>query len=458
MNLFSRGFFKKAKEAPPKSINDGAISLSKSAFGMSQFDADIRWRTVSELIEQYRIVAQTAECDLAISDIIDEAIVYNSDYESITLDITRYDAPDKIKEAITEEFHNIIRLINFSDFGDEFFKRWYVDGRIFFYIKRTKQGDIESIEQIDSKFIQYVIDDDDEFYLFDDDEVKLKYEKEEIIYCNSGIFNEEGIALSYLHKAIKPLNVLTMLEDAATVYRITRAPEKLVFYIDVGNLPKAQAEQYIKSIMAQYQNKTVYDPVSGTVKNGKHMVSMLEDYWIPRRDSSNTEISTLEASSDESGLAELRYFRSKVYKALHIPVSRMEEEGNGGEYSFKREGEVDRDEIRFSKFINKIRKRFASVFYPLVEMQLISKKIINKEEWLKLKESMNFLFQDDSYFVEMKENAILTERIDMLNNMEDLVGDYYSKEYIRNKILKQSEELQKEIKQQNDEDDDIGIE
>ena len=457
MNLFSRGFFKKAVEAPPKSINDGAISLSKSAFGMSQFDADIRWRNISELVEQYRMVSQTAECDLAISDIIDEAIVYNSEYEAITIDITRYDVNDKIKEAITEEFKTIIKIINFSDYGDEYFKKWYVDGRIFFHVTYDKTKGIESIEQIDSKFIQYVIDDDSEYYLFDDDEIKLKYEPENIIYSNSGIFDSEGLALSYLHKAIKPLNVLNMLEDAATVYRITRAPEKLVFYIDVGNLPKAQAEQYIKGIMSQYQNKTVYDPSTGTVKNGKHMVSMLEDYWIPRRDSSNTEISTLEASNDESGLAELRYFRTKVYKALHVPVSRMEEGGGGGDFQFKREGDIERDEMRFSKFINKLRKRFSSIFYNILEIQLLNKNIISKEEWPKLKETINFVFQDDSYFVELKENAILKERIEMLNEMEDLIGEYYSKDYIKNKILKQSDELQKEIKQQNDDDSDIGI-
>jgi hypothetical protein len=458
MNLFSRGLFKKADKAPPKSINDGAISLSKSAFGLSQFDADIRWRNISELVEQYRMVSQTAECDLAISDIIDEAIVYNSEYEAITLDITRYDVNDKIKDAITEEFKNIIKIINFSDYGDEYFKKWYVDGRIFFHVEYNKNKGIETIEQIDSKFIQYVVEDDVEYYLFDDDEVKLKYEPENIIYSNSGIFDSEGLALSYLHKAIKPLNVLNMLEDAATVYRITRAPEKLVFYIDVGNLPKAQAEQYIKGIMTQYQNKTVYDPSTGTVKNGKHMVSMLEDYWIPRRDSSNTEISTLEASNDESGLAELRYFRTKVYKALHVPISRMEEDTGGGDYSFKREGDIERDEMRFSKFINKLRKRFSSIFYNILEIQLLNKNIITKEEWPKLKETISFVFQDDSYFVELKENSILKERIEMLNEMEDLIGEYYSKDYIRNKILKQSDELQKEIKQQNDDDSDIGIE
>mgnify|MGYP000208570864 CR=1 FL=1 len=295
---------------------DGAISLSKSSFGISQFSADIQWKTVEELVANYREVAQTAECDLAISDIIDEAIVFNSENESVSINLTRCDIPDKLKEVINSEFKGILKFMNFNLEADEIFKKWYVDGRLFFHLDRDNSG-IKKLNYVDSQFMNLIVDDDSSYYLYDDSDVKLVYDVKDIVYINSGVFDENGTALSYLHKAIKPLNVLNMLEDAATVYRITRAPEKLVFYIDVGNLPKAQAEQYLKGIMTQYQNKTVYDSKTGTVKNGKHMVSMLEDYWIPRRDSSNTEISTLEASGDESGLAELRYFRTKVYKALN---------------------------------------------------------------------------------------------------------------------------------------------
>jgi hypothetical protein len=444
---------------------DGSIAIDASDFNVSQFDINATWKNSAELIKQYRVIANTPEANTAIDDIINEAIVFDVNQDSVSINLDKLELPENIKDSITSEFFNIQKKFDFNYNGDEIFRKWYVDGRIFFHIivndSNLKKG-ITELRYIDSTKIQLikevirekdenqvdVVKEVKEYYLYTDDinghSTTLQIDPASIIYADSGIFDDNSNqALSYLHKAIKPLNMLNMLEDATTVYRITRAPEKRVFYIDVGDLPKTRAEQYMKSIMSKYKNKMVYDSNTGTINGAKHTVSMLEDFWIPRRSSSSTtEIDTLPTASGDYGLDELLYFRKNAYKALHVPSSRLED---GATYGFGRQSEIARDEIKFAKFINKLRKKFSLILFQALRVQLVLKGVINKNEWKGIKELINFEFMDDTFFVELKESEILKERLEVLSNMTDYVGSYYSHDYIRKKVLKQSEHDIEEI-------------
>jgi hypothetical protein len=478
MNLFEKVFGEKlAKRVGVKhSTNpsfaapeeNGAIAIDGSSFGVSHFDVGVKWKTSADLIKQYRNISKSPEAHIAIDDIVNEAIVFDNEEESVTINLSSLDANDAVKEKMTEEFFTILKRLNFNYDGDEIFRSWYIDGRKFYHIivdeGNLKKG-IKELREIDPTKIQLIkeikkekdtegnefVTDVIEYYLYSENigefTKQIRIDPDSVIYCDSGIFDEDtGQALSYLHKAIKPLNMLNMLEDATMVYRVTRAPEKRVFYIDTGELPKTRAEQYIKNIMAKYKNKMVYDSTTGTIQGNQHTVSMMEDYWIPRRGgTSSTEIDTLPGAASDTGIDELLYFRKNLYKSLHVPISRLESEST---YSFGRQSEINRDEVKFSKFIQKLRKKFSLIFFKALRTQLILKGVINKNEWATIKESINFDFNDDSFFVELKDNEILKERVEMLSDISEYVGKYYSHDYVRTKILRQNEEEMKEIDSQ----------
>jgi hypothetical protein len=480
MNLFEKVFGEKlAKRVGVKTNttpsfaapeDDGAIAIDGSSFGVSHFDVGVRWKTSADLIRQYRAISKSPEANIAIDDIVNEAVVFDNEESSVDINLNNLDVNDNVKEKIREEFFTILKRLNFNYDGDELFRSWYVDGRKFFHIivdeGNLKKG-IKELRVIDPTKIQLIKEIEreknadgveivtgvKEYYLYSENigefTKQIEIDPDSIIYCDSGIFDDEtGQALSYLHKSIKPLNMLNMLEDATMVFRVTRAPEKRVFYIDTGELPKTRAEQYIKNIMAKYKNKMVYDSNTGTIQGNQHTISMMEDYWIPRRGgTSSTEIDTLPGASSDTGIDELMYFRKNLYKSLHVPVSRLDSEST---YSFGKQSEINRDEVKFSKFIKKLRKKFSLIFFKALRTQLILKGVINKNEWPTFKESINFDFNDDSFFVELKENEILRERVEMLSDLSDYVGKYYSHEYIRTRVLRQNEdditEIDKQIK------------
>lgn len=453
---------------------DGAISVDASSFGQTLFDLDAKWKSTADLISQYRRVARTPEAEAAIDDIINEAIVFDVNQDAVNIVLDRLEQPDNVKDMIVDEFDNVLKRFDFNYSGDEHFRKWYIDGRIFFHVVvdegNLKKG-IKDLRMIDSRLIQFVkevekeqtaeghevIKNVEEYYLYSEDidgvTRTLKIAPEAIVYADSGLFEEDGTAVSYLHKAIKPINQLNMLEDAATVYRVTRSPERRVFYVDVGNLPKTRAEQYLKNIMNKYKNKMVYDSGSGTIKDQHNTMSMLEDFWLPRREGGKgTEIDTLPAGGAFDQLDDIIYFRKKVYKALHVPASRLEEDAT---YSFGRQSEITRDEIKFAKFVEKLRKKFSNVFYQALRTQLILKGVIKKNEWRTFREAIDFDFKDDSFFSELKEVEILKERLDLLDQVEDRAGKYFSHQFIRTHILQQSEEEIKELdKQMKDEKND----
>jgi len=449
--------------------NEGAINVDVSSFGSQLFDVDAKWKTTADLISQYRKISRTPEAEAAIDDIVNEAIVFDVNQDAVNIVLDRLDQPDNVKDIIVEEFENVLKRFDFNYSGDEHFRKWYVDGRIFFHVVvdegNLKKG-IKDLRLIDSRLIQFikevekeatpegheVIKGVEEYYLYSEDidgiTRTLKIAPEAIAYADSGLFEEDGTAVSYLHKAIKPINQLNMLEDAATVYRVTRSPERRVFYVDVGNLPKTRAEQYIKNIMNKYKNKMVYDSASGKIKDQHNTMSMLEDFWLPRREGGKgTEIETLPAGGAFDQLDDILYFRKKVYKALHVPASRLDDDAT---YSFGRQSEITRDEIKFSKFVEKLRKKFSNVFYQALRTQLILKGVIKKNEWRTIRESIDFDFKDDSFFSELKEVEILKERLELLDQVEDRAGKYFSHEYIRTHILQQSEEEIKELDKQMD--------
>jgi len=446
---------------------EGALSVDVSSFGTQIFDIEAKWKSTADLISQYRAIARTPEAEAAIDDIINEAIVFDINQDSVDIVLERLDQPDNVKEIITEEFDNVLKRLDFNYSGDEHFRKWYTDGRIFFQVVvdegNLKKG-IKDLRYIDSRLIQFIkevekettpegheiIKNIEEYYLYSEEidgiNRTMKIVPEAIVYADSGLFEEDGTAVSYLHKAIKPINQLNMLEDAATVYRVTRSPERRVFYVDVGNLPKTRAEQYLKNIMNKYKNKMVYDSDSGKIKGQHNVMSMLEDFWLPRREGGKgTEIETLPAGGSFDQIEDILYFRKKVYKALHVPASRLEDDAS---YGFGKQSEITRDEIKFAKFVQKLRKKFSNIFYQALRTQLILKGVIKKNEWRSIKENIDFEFKDDSFFSELKETEIMKERIELMDQLVDYAGKYFSHEFIRSHILQQSEEDIKEMDKQ----------
>ena len=458
--------------APPENL-DGAVTVNEGGVFGTTVDLDGTAKTESALITRYRDMAYQPECEKAIDDIINECIVLDSHENIVDIILDDVDAiSESIKKRIVEEFDEVLDLLNFSTRGYEIFKNWYVDGRIYYHImiddQKPKEG-IQEVRYIDPRKIkkvraekrktaQQVSDKNviakryNEYFIYSPKGVSagnqgVKISTDSIAYCHSGLLDQKNsMVLSHIHKAIKPLNQLRMLEDATVIYRLARAPERRIFYIDVGNLPKAKAEQYLRDMMIKHKNKLVYDANTGEVRDDRKFLTMLEDYWLPRREGGRgTEISTLPGGQNLGEIEDVLYFRRKLYEALNVPFSRMETEA---QFNLGRSSEITRDEVKFAKFVGRLRMRFSELFTALLEKQLLLKGVITKEEWKEIKNKIYYDFQEDNHFSELKEAEVLQNRINIIRDLDEFVGKYYSQEWVRKNVLFQTEEEIEEIDKQ----------
>ena len=459
--------------------DDGTIDVAGGGFFGQILDTDGRERTDLDLIRRYRDIAQQAECDTAIEDIVNEGVISNENDQAIQITLDRIRFPDKIKRKIRAEFSEILRLLRFEAKGHDIFRRWYVDGRIFYhkiidtknprrgitelrYIDSTKIKKVREVKkQIDPKLGVDMVEKIDEYFVYNEKGLGsagtagtnqgLKIAADSITYCPSGLIDgNSGRVLSYLHKAIKPVNQLRMIEDALVIYRISRAPERRIFYIDVGNLPKIKAEQYLKDVMNRYRNKLVYDASTGEIRDDRNHMSMLEDFWLPRREGGRgTEITTLPGGSNLGEIDDITYFQRKLYRSLNVPISRMESD-NG--FSLGRTTEITRDELKFTKFVQRIRKKFVPMFTDMLKTQLLLKGIIAAEDWPEIQEHIQYDFLQDGHFAELKDAELLENRINTLEQVQSYVGTFFSKEYVLKKVLRMNDaeidEMQDQIRRE----------
>jgi len=442
--------------------DDGSMMVSGAGAYGTSLDLDGQYKTEIELILKYREMAQTSDCEIAIDNIINESIVIDDTRNPVDIILDKTNLSDGIKKKVINEFNTVLDLLNFNNFGYDIFRRWYVEGKLYYHIMIDENNpnlgivELRSLDATKIKKVKQINQKDtadpkkkevsvnsmfnyNESGLGNRTSDGILISGDSIAYSTSGLLNptKTGV-LSYLHKAIKPLNQLRMVEDAIVIYRISRAPERRIFYIDVGNLPKLKAEQYIRDIMTRYKNKLVYDSTTGEVKDDRRHQSMLEDYWLPRREGGRgTEITTLPGGENLGQLEDVEYFQKKMYKAMHVPVSRLEADSG---FSLGRESEITRDELLFSKFIGKLQTRFSMLFGEILEKQLLLKNIITSEEWSQIKDKVHYKFEKDHYYTEFKQQETMTQRVDLARNMEEYVGNYYSREYFRKNILRQSEE------------------
>ena len=455
---------------------DGSFVLDTGGivrYGINQ-DIEMSLKTEAELIRKYREVAKIPEADQAICDICDQAIIMNEIQGPVNIKTDNIDHPAAVKKAITAEFENILKLLDFNKEGYDIFRKWYIDGRLFYQIlvNPNKQKDgIKELRQISPFRIKPVteinriqfntrqgtiqlIDDETDYFFYTDETLRivgkgLKIAKDSICYVNSGLVNEDkNMVEGYLHVALKPANQLRMIEDAIVIYRLSRAPERRVFYIDVGTLPKIKAEEYVKTLMTKYKNRLTYDPTTGATADTSNVMSLQEDFWLPRREGSKgTEIDTLQAGQNLGEIQDIQYFLKKFYKALNVPTSRLED--SGGTFNFGRSPEITRDELKFAKFIDRLRARFSDLFLVLLRIQLILKGVITEDEWNEIKHDLWFEFTDDAYFAEIKNSEIWKERITNLSQVNEFIGTYFSKNWVQKNVLQMSddeiEEMDKEI-------------
>ena len=455
------------------SPDDGSYDISGGGFYSSILDIAGRDRSDLDLINRYRSIAQQPECDSAIEDIVNESIVSDEKGQSVSLSLDRLNLSQTIKSKIREEFDEILRLLDFNEKGHDIFRRWYIDGRIYYHkiidSKNTKKG-IQEVRYIDPRKIKKVrnkkVEKDqrtgldvirqiEDFYLYNDKGLDqatgtstgIKLTSDSISYCPSGLIDmTRGNVLSHLNKAIKPVNQLRMIEDALVIYRISRAPERRIFYIDVGNLPKIKAEAYLKDVMNRYRNKLVYDAKTGEIRDDRNHMSMLEDFWLPRREGGRgTEITTLPGGSNLGEIDDIQYFQKKLYRSLNVPVSRLAEETG---FQIGRSDNITRDELKFTKFVQRLRKKFSNLFSDMLKTQLVLKGVIAVEEWPAIKELLQFNYLQDGHFTELKNAELMQNRLDMLGTIESYVGTYFSKEYVRKHILRMSDDEIQEIEDQ----------
>ncbi len=464
--------------------DDGTIDVAGGGFFGQILDTDGRERSDLDLIKRYRDIAQQAECDTAIEDIVNEGIVSNQNDQAIEISLDRLHYPDKIKRKIRTEFDEVLRLLNFEQKGHDIFRRWYVDGRIFYhkvidtknprkgitelrYIDATKIKKVREVQtKIDPKHQGVeVAEKIDEYFVYNEKGLTgpggigsnqgIKIAPDAITYVPSGLIEGNGgRVLSYLHKAIKPVNQLRMIEDALVIYRISRAPERRIFYIDVGNLPKIKAEQYLKDVMNRYRNKLVYDANTGEIRDDRNHMSMLEDFWLPRREGGRgTEITTLPGGSNLGEIDDIQYFRTKLYRSLNVPISRLEAESG---FSLGRSTEITRDELKFTKFVQRIRKKFSPIFTDILKTQLLLKGIIAPEDWPKIQEHIQYDYLADGHFAELKDAELLENRLNQLQTVEAYIGTFFSKEYVLKKVLRMNDteiqEMRDQIKKEMDTD------
>lgn len=464
----------------PPNNEDGNDHYMSSGFFGSYVDIEGVYRTEFDLIKRYREMSLHPEADSAIEDIVNEAIVSDSYDSPIEIELSNLNASDGIKNIIRKEFKYILDLLDFDKKAHEIYRNWYIDGRIYYHkiidMKDPEAG-IQELRYIDAMKMRYVrqqkkkkgdinnavariksdnpMDYDfpeiEEFFIYNPKAVYptgnpmqtgaqqgIKIARDAITYCTSGLVDRnKGSTLSYLHKAIKALNQLRMIEDSLVIYRLSRAPERRIFYIDVGNLPKVKAEQYLRDVMTRYRNKLVYDANTGEIRDDKKYMAMLEDFWLPRREGGRgTEISTLPGGQNLGEITDIEYFKKKLYRSLNVPPSRMD--GEGG-FNLGRSSEILRDELKFTKFVGRLRKRFSNMFNDMLKTQLLLKNVITPEDWEVMSEHIQYDFLYDNHFSELKEAELLNERLTLAQTAEPYIGKYYSQDYVRRKILRQTD-------------------
>jgi len=486
MNLFGFEIIKKKNElsAPsvvPENKDDGAVVVAEGGVYGQYVDLDGSVRTEGELVNRYRDMCTYPEVDSAVDDIVNEVIISDPNKDMVTLNLDELKQSDKIKKIIQEEFETVKEILEFENFSYEIFRKWYVDGRLYYHFiidEKNPSGGLVELRYIDPRKIRKirqikkkkiknipVVEETEEYYIFNDKgfankgtnssygggEVGVKISKDSIVHCTSGLTNINGdLVVGYLHKAIKPLNQLKSMEDSLVIYRISRAPERRIFYIDVGNLPKMKAEQYLRDIMTKFKNKLVYDSATGEIRDDRKFMTMLEDFWLPRREGGKgTEITTLPGGQNLGDLDDVVYFQRKLYKSLNVPISRLDADAT---FNLGRATEISRDEIKFAKFISRLRLRFSELFNKILERQLVLKGVISSEEWLEFKNAFKYDYAQDNYFAELKKTEVLRDRVSMLRDMNDYVGKYYSNEYIRKNVLYQTdadmEQIDKQIQEE----------
>ena len=469
----------------PPANDDGALTITSAAYYGTYVDLDGTAKNDVELISRYREMAMQPEIESAIDDIIGEAICQDDDGKIIKIILDDLKQPDKIKNAIRTEFNTVLRLLNYNNMAQDIFRRYYVDGRMFYHIiiDRTKPMEgIKELRYIDPRKLRKIrevkkqkdertgvemMDLINEYYIFNDKvttgssqnfgPVGVRITVDSIISVVSGLMDSRrAMVLSYLHKAIKPLNQLRMIEDATVIYRISRAPERRIFYIDVGNLPKLKAEQYLRDIMVKYKNKLVYDASTGEVRDDRKHLSMLEDFWLPRREGGKgTEITTLPGGQNLGELEDVKYFEKKLYKALNVPVSRLNPETSG--FSLGRTNEITRDELKFAKFVDRLRNRFADLFDQALRVQCVLKGICTNEEWDDFKEYIHYDFIKDNNFTELKDAELMRERLSLLASIDPYTGRYFSQTWIQRNVLRLTDDEIKDMQGEIDEEKDAGL-
>jgi hypothetical protein len=466
---------------PTNALDDGAVNITQNAYYGTYVDLEGAVRNELELITRYREMSNHPELEQAIDDIVNEAITHDDSGEVVSINMDKLKQPESIKKKIAEEFENVLTMFNFNNLADDLFKRWYIDGRIYYQVivdeKNPKEG-IKELRYVDPRKIRKVREiqkDRDprtgaiyiksiaEYFVYNDRgtttqtytaqvNAGVRIAPDSIINVNSGLMDAKNtFVISYLHKAIKPLNQLRMIEDAVVIYRLSRAPERRVFYIDVGNLPKGKAEQYLRDIMIKYRNKMVYDANTGELRDDRKHMSMLEDFWLPRREGGKgTEITTLPAGQNLGQIEDVDYFRKKLLQSLNVPYSRMDPtQGGGGFAAMGRSTEITRDELKFAKFIVRLRNKFSQLFDNALKIQLVLKGVCTKEEWDRFKEDVYYDFKKDNNFTELRESELMRERIQTLTMMEPFVGKYFSQTWVKKNVLRLSDEeitgMQKEM-------------
>jgi hypothetical protein len=472
---------------PTSAIDDGAVTITGNAHYGTYVDLEGSIRNELELITRYREMSNHPELEMAIDEIVNEAITRSEEGKILDIVMDNLKQPETIKKKIREEFNNVMRMLNFANLADDLFKRWYIDGRIYYHIvineKNPKEG-IKELRYIDPRKIRKVrevkkdrdpktgasiISSIAEYYVYNDRGTTtqtytaqvnqgLRIASDAVININSGLMDAKNtFVISYIHKAIKPLNQLRMIEDAVVIYRLSRAPERRIFYIDVGNLPKGKAEQYLRDVMVKYRNKMVYDATTGELRDDRKHMSMLEDFWLPRREGGKgTEITTLPAGQNLGELEDVKYFRNKLLNALNVPIARLEPQQSGGMIGIGRSTEVTRDEAKFAKFVQRLRNKFTHIFDEALSVQLTLKGICTRAEWEEFKEDIYYDFQKDNNFVELRDAELMRERINMLTLVDPFVGRYYSSDWVKRHILQLTKEQIEEMKNEIEKEDADG--
>jgi hypothetical protein len=494
MELFGFEFKRKLPNDPiatfaPKEQDDGAVVVAAGASFGTYIDLDGTVRTEAELVTKYREMSLQPEVDAAVDEIVNETMAVDED-DIVAINLDNIDISDPLKKAIREEFKNILNILDFQKHAYEIYRRWYVDGRLYYHVlidKNDPTMGIKEVRYIDPRKIRkvreiqkqkvkgdvtnesYIQKVQNEYYVFNDKGFNygnktvgpatsgLKIAKDAILHVTSGLTDTQGtMVLSYMHKAIKALNQLRTLEDALVIYRLARAPERRVWYIDVGNLPKMKAEQYLKDIMTKHKNRLIYDGATGEVRDDRKFMTMLEDYWLPRREGGRgTEVTTLPGGQTLGQMDDVLYFQKKLYQTLNVPINRLNSDAL---FSLGRATEVTRDELKFDRFITRLRNKFAILFTRMLEKQLVLKQVMSIEDFDNIQQDIKYDFAKDNYFAELKDGEMIENRVNLVRNVQEFIGKYYSHEWARKKILHQSDEDIEEMDEQIDEEANSGDE